>query len=121
MKAALRIILALTAASAVGQTALAHAKLVGATPAANSVAAAPVGAINLAFNEALAGKLSGATITDQAGATAPASATPDPKSRKSLIVTPRQPLAAGAYKVAWHVVASDDGHRTTGTFSFTVK
>lgn len=121
MKAALRIALALTAASAVGPAALAHAKLVGASPAASSVAIAPLAKISLAFNEEIAGKLSGAAITDQAGAAQPASAKLDPKSGKSLIVTPKQPLAAGAYKVAWHVVASDDGHRTTGTFSFTVK
>jgi methionine-rich copper-binding protein CopC len=121
MKTALRIALALTAASAVGQTALAHAKLVGATPAAGGVAAAPLGAISLAFNEELAGKLSGAVITDKAGARAPASATLNPKSRKSLVLAPTPPLKAGVYKVAWRAVASDDGHSTTGTFSFTVK
>ena len=30
-------------------------------------------------------------------------------------------LMAGTYTVSWHAVATDDGHRTNGTYSFSVK
>ena len=33
---------------------------------------------------------------------------------------PAGALAAGAYKVAWHM-KTEDGHETDGTFAFTVK
>jgi hypothetical protein len=116
MKAAHRIGLAVALAAAFGASAMAHAKLVGFTQPAD----AP-GKIDLTFSEDIAGKLSGVAVTDTSGATLPASAMLDPHNAKHLAVTLRSPPKAGVYRVAWHAVASDDGHRTTGTFSFTVK
>ncbi len=40
---------------------------------------------------------------------------------KGLMVMAKEPLKPGEYKLAWHAVASDDGHRTTGTVNFSVK
>ena len=37
------------------------------------------------------------------------------------MVMMKEPLKAGAYKVEWHAVASDDGHRTTGSLAFNAK
>jgi copper resistance protein C len=42
----------------------------------------------------------------------------DPKDDKLLIVSV-PPLAAGTYKVSWHVVA-EDTHKTHGDFKFTI-
>jgi methionine-rich copper-binding protein CopC len=107
-------------ALAVGGSAFAHAKLVSADPAAGGVAKAQPSSIDLTFSEEISGKLSGAKVTDGAGAAQAASTMLD-KSAKAMMVMFKAPLAAGTYKVDWHAVASDDGHKTTGTYSFTVK
>jgi methionine-rich copper-binding protein CopC len=44
----------------------------------------------------------------------------DTKDPATLSIMPNTTLKAGIYKVTWSVV-SDDGHRTQGTFSFTVQ
>ena len=104
--AGLAIGLALAASGA-----LAHAKLVSGK--------AETSGVTLTFNEEISGKLSGATIKDSAGKAVPASAMLD--GAKALMVMSKSPLKPGAYSAAWHAVASDDGHRTTGTYAFTVK
>ena len=43
------------------------------------------------------------------------------QENKGLMVMPKEPLKPGDYKLDWHAVASDDGHRTAGTLNFTVK
>jgi methionine-rich copper-binding protein CopC len=43
------------------------------------------------------------------------------QKNKGLMVMLQAPLKPGAYKVEWHAVASDDGHKTTGVLPFTVK
>jgi len=77
--------------------------------------------VKLIFSEEISIKLSGAAVTVSDGpiATAPAAVVAgDPKA---LAVALKAPLKPGVYKVRWHAVASDDGHRTQGTYSFTVK
>jgi methionine-rich copper-binding protein CopC len=120
MKVAMRIGLALALTAVLAVSAQAHAKLVGSMPAADSVVAGPVEHLDLVFSEEIAGKLSGAVVSAM-GAAMPSSAKLDPMSARKLDITPQHPLGPGAYKVEWRAVASDDGHRTTGTFSFTVK
>jgi methionine-rich copper-binding protein CopC len=39
---------------------------------------------------------------------------------KELTVPLTAPLTAGTYAVAWHALAAD-GHKSTGTYDFTVK
>jgi len=112
-RSALGVGLALALAGA----ASAHAKLVAADPAVGA-AAAPTNMAHLTFNETISGKLSGATVTDAAGKTVPATAM---AQDKMMMLTFKSALAPGAYKVKWHAVASDDGHRTEGVYSFTVK
>jgi copper resistance protein C len=120
MKMLHRLSLGLGLAVIAGAAAEAHAKLVSAEPAVNGVAAAPPKSVALHFSEAISGKLSGATVKPASGAALPAASTTD-KSGKSLMLMLKAPLKSGAYTVAWHAVASDDGHRTTGTYRFTVK
>ena len=120
MKTIVRMALGLTLAAAAVASAQAHAKLVSADPPVNGVAKEAPKNVNLLFSEEISEKLSGATITDAAGKAIPSAAMAD-KAGKGLMVMMKDPLKPGAYSVAWHAVASDDGHKTTGTFNFTVK
>jgi methionine-rich copper-binding protein CopC len=109
--------LALTLGFASG--ALAHAKLVKSNPPAGGEAKDKSN-IELTFSEEISGKLSGAEVKDAAGAKV-ASASMADQANKGLMVMMKAPLKPGDYKLDWHAVASDDGHRTTGTLAFTVK
>ena len=106
----------LLAALVIASGADAHAKLVKADPAAGATAKAP-STLNLSFSEGISGKLSGAVVTAADGKAVPTSSMLN--GSKTLMVMAKTPLAPGAYSVAWHAVASDDGHRTTGTYTFT--
>ena len=106
--------------------AIAHPKLISATPAVDATVAAPT-RIALRFSERLIPKLSGASVvmTGMAGMTHAPMAIPGTKSAvgpdgNSIMVTTAKPLPAGTYRVDWHVV-SGDTHRITGTYAFTVK
>ncbi len=108
--------LALAAAGAAG----AHAKLVSADPPIDGAAKAPPSNVELMFSEEISAKLSGATVKTAAGKAVSASSMTD-KAGKGLMLMMKAPLKPGAYTVAWHAVASDDGHRTQGTYKFTVQ
>jgi methionine-rich copper-binding protein CopC len=45
----------------------------------------------------------------------------DAKDSKSLSIMPNSALAPGLYTITWIAIATDDGHKSMGTFSFTVK
>jgi methionine-rich copper-binding protein CopC len=119
MKTIARIGLALVLAAGMAGAASAHAKLVKSDPAAGGQPTDPK-ALQLTFNEEISGKLSGAEVKDAAGAKIASTSMTDQKD-KGLMVMLKAPLKAGDYKVDWHAVASDDGHKTTGTLAFTVK
>ena len=115
------------AALAVAGAAQAHPKLLTSTPSANARVAKP-GKIELKFNEALIGPMTGAELvmTGMPGMAnhAPMKITgftaaigPD---RKTLTLLLRRALTAGSYRVTWHALAADT-HRVQGTFAFTVK
>lgn len=110
MKPLLAATLGLALALVGGQPAFAHAKLLSARVAPLKV--------DLTFNETISGKLSGATVKGADGKAIPAAAAP---SGNGLTVSLKAPLRPGAYTVDWHAVASDDGHKTIGTYKFTVK
>ena len=111
---------------AVAGPALAHAKLVASTPAANATVAS-TSSIDLQFSEALVGKLSTAELamTGMPGMamnapmkmTLKASLGADQKSLKLALA---KPLAAGSYKLDYHVTSTDT-HRINGSLTFTVK
>lgn len=103
--------------------AFAHAELVSATPAANRPAHG-VTTITLTFSEAVAPRLSGATVTmtsmpGMAGHQMAITGLRAAVDGRTIRLTSEKPLAAGTYRVDWHAVA-DDSHRETGSYSFTV-
>ena len=100
-----------------GSEAAAHAKLVGASPALNAAGPAPA-RIVLRFNEKLAAKFSGFDVTS-GGRAVPVKVVAARDSR-TLVGAPLKPLAPGAYRVAWRVVAAD-AHQMRGTYVFTVR
>lgn len=117
MKTMISIAVALSLGMASG--ALAHAKLVKSDPPAGGEPKDKSN-LELTFSEEISGKLSGAVVKDAAGKTV-ASASMADQGNKGLMVMLKAPLTPGDYKVDWHAVASDDGHRTTGVLAFTVK
>lgn len=114
-------ILSLLAAAAVIVSASpvsAHARLVSATPAGGSIVSAP-GAVSLTFSERFAAPFSSVEVKDVQGraVTLRQEASPD---GKTLSASFARPLAAGVYEVRW-AIAATDGHRMTGSHSFTVR
>lgn len=99
--------------------AFAHAHLLSETPADGATVAAPTSLV-LNFSEGLVIAFTGVTVTGPSGAVAVAGAALDPKDDKVLDVTLAAPLAAGSYTVAWHAL-STDGHKTEGSYAFSVK
>jgi copper resistance protein C len=98
----------------------AHAQLVLATPAAGATLDVAPTQIQLVLSEAIDRHFSGLELSNQNGVkidTAPADAT-DPRA---LIVSLNVRLPPGQYRVSWHAVATDDGHRTQGSYTFKVR
>ncbi|UGX87458.1 copper homeostasis periplasmic binding protein CopC [Phyllobacterium meliloti] len=101
--------------------AFAHAHLKSATPAENAVVTTSPTELDLTFSEGLNLKFSSATVT---GADKAAVATDKAKlatgDDKTLVIPISKPLSAGGYTVNWQVL-STDGHKTKGSYTFTVK
>lgn len=98
--------------------AAAHARLVSATPAPNATVAA-TGPLSLTFSERVVPAFSGFDVVDAAGDKVMVR-TAVAEDGKTLTGTPARPLAAGAYRIDWRI-ASSDGHRMTGSYSFSVR
>ena len=81
-------------------------------------AASPT-ALSLKFSESVVLKFTGVTLTGPSGAVSLGAASLDPKDGSVLVVPLPPSLPAGGYAVAWHALSSD-GHKTTGSYSFTV-
>lgn len=110
--------LGLLAASA---PAFAHAHLKSAVPAIGGIVATPPAELHLTFSEGLNLKFTGVTVTGPAkGAIATGEAALGAGGDTTLVVPIPDTLAAGSYTVAWHALSSD-GHKTSGTYRFTVK
>ncbi len=99
--------------------AYAHARLVGAQPAPNATVAAPK-VIRLEFSEEVAPSFSSFTLSDAQGRDV-ASGRASSEDSKALTAALGQRLDPGVYSVSWTAVATDDGHRTSGLYHFTVK
>ena len=104
----------------------AHPELVQTTPAAQAEVASPP-KVELKFSERLVGEFSGADLymVDMPGMKMSQPAKESTTAAvgadgTTLMITPAKPLAAGTYRVDYHVVATDT-HKVTGTFSFRVK
>jgi methionine-rich copper-binding protein CopC len=100
--------------------AFAHAHLTSAVPADAAILTASPATLTLKFSEAIELGFSGITVTGPAGAVTLQPAHLDPADAETLVVPVDGTLAAGSYTVDWHSL-STDGHKTTGSYSFTVK
>jgi hypothetical protein len=111
---------AVGAALMMAADAQAHAHLVSSTPADGATVAAPKQLV-LKFSEKLQPKFSTAHLMMPAmnNMQTPVK-TAVAKDGATMIVTPTQPLAAGAYALHWQAVAADT-HKKEGTVSFTVR
>lgn len=99
---------------------LAHAHLKQQIPAADSLVTAPK-ALTLNFSEGIEPGFSGVVVTDaQKQVIRTGTATRDEKNKAQLTVPLEQTLTSGIYQVDWHVV-SVDGHKTAGSYHFSVK
>lgn len=98
--------------------ALAHARLVSASPARDSVGASPT-SVRLTFSERMVSAFSSLEIVNAAGAVQPVR-TSVSQDGLTITGTPTRRLGAGLYTVNW-AIASNDGHRMTGSYSFTVR
>jgi len=98
--------------------AMAHARLVGATPAPDSTVAAPR-SVSLTFSERMVPAFSAFDLVNAAGepVAVQISVAGDGKTITGLL---SRPLTSGPYRVNWRI-ASTDGHRMTGTYSFSVR
>lgn len=101
----------------------AHPKLVSASPAANATVAKPA-RIQLRFSEKLMPAFSKADLTMAAmpgmAAMKIASTAALAADGRTLVVTPKAPLHAGRYSVAWQIVSTDT-HKVAGNYTFAVK
>lgn len=101
-------------------SALAHARLRESQPA-EGAGVAGVQDLRLLYTEAV--DLQRSTVA-AASAASQAVALPalaaDPAEPKAVLLHLAQPLPPGAYTVEWHAVAARNGHRTDGTYTFTV-
>ena len=106
---------------AMSAPALAHAHLKSAMPAAGSIVTAPPTALDLKFSEGLNLKFTGVKVTgpDKASV-ATGDASLGANDDTALVVPVSGTMGAGTYTVTWHAL-SDDGHKTNGSYKFTVK
>jgi copper resistance protein C len=108
-------------AIAMSSQASAHAHLASATPAIGGTVAASPSELDLKFSEALNLKFSGVKIAGPDKATITTGLAALTKGDESTLVVPiAATLATGTYTVDWHVL-SKDGHKTHGSYTFTVK
>jgi len=97
----------------------AHAKLVSADPAPNATVSAPQ-VIRLEFSEEIAKSFSMFRVARADGSPVRLAAAAGGDA-KSLAAAPSARLTAGVYTVSWTAVATDDGHKTSGRYHFTVR
>lgn len=99
----------------------AHAHLKSAMPAMDGTVATAPAELDLSFSEGVNPKFTGLTVTGPNGASvATGTSKLGPNGDTTLVVPVTGALGAGTYKVDWHALATD-GHKTDGTYSFTVK
>lgn len=109
-----------TASLLVTGQALAHAKLLSAVPAKESVVASSPNDIQLNFSEGVETAFSRAAITGPSSKKVGINSLKTSDDKKSLYIPIAEKLTSGQYHVEWHVL-SVDGHKTEGRYSFSVK
>jgi methionine-rich copper-binding protein CopC len=97
----------------------AHAQLDKSDPTKGATVTTPE-KILLHFDDELEMKFSGFKLTDASGKAVAIKAMKAP-DKYSLGAMPVAPLTPGLYTVSWTAASSDDGHKMTGSYIFTVK
>jgi methionine-rich copper-binding protein CopC len=119
-----KFVLVIAMASMVGfgltGQALAHAHLTSATPAAGATITASPTELDLIFSEGVNLKFTGVKVTGPKKAEVKTGEATLMGGNTKLMVPIEGTLAPGVYTVAWHAL-STDGHKTSGTYSFTMK
>ncbi|MDE1994691.1 MAG: copper homeostasis periplasmic binding protein CopC [Rhizobiaceae bacterium] len=113
------VIAAAVGFASVGQ-AFAHAHLKASVPAADSSVQQAPSELDLTFTEALNLKFSGIKVTGPTKAEVKTGTASLMDGDTVLMVPVTDKLTPGTYTVDWHAL-STDGHKTDGTYSFTVK
>ena len=109
------------ATAIISQQALNHDHLLNATPADKIVVSDSPKELTLKFTEGIEPSFSGVALMSAAGdAVSVGKIAVDSADNKVLHVPLTTPLKAGAYMVDWHVL-SVDGHKTHGSYDFTLK
>jgi methionine-rich copper-binding protein CopC len=104
---------------ALATPAFADAALVDSSPAKDSTISAPR-TIILTFSEKIVAASSGFWLSMDDGMVTDA-LIKLADDGKTLTGTPTGPFMKGKYTLSWHAMAAADGHRTEGSYSFTVK
>ncbi|HVT53816.1 MAG TPA: copper homeostasis periplasmic binding protein CopC [Dongiaceae bacterium] len=108
--------------SAAGVTAaLAHAELESSVPAADATVKEAPKTIEIDFSEELNAKLSKIEVQDSMGMQVDKGDSHVASDNEKHLSVDLNALGAGTYKVLWTSVASDDGHKLTGSYAFTVQ
>lgn len=100
--------------------AAAHASLVKSDPA-NGSTVSSLKTISLTFDEELTPAFSGLALTMGDGMIVTVKTTVSADHKTITGVPMGGPQMAGLYNLAWHAAAADDGHRTKGVITFTLK
>jgi methionine-rich copper-binding protein CopC len=95
---------------------LSHARLQSSVPAANAQLAHAPPTLTLNFSEQA--QLAVLKLTSS-GTSVPVTVDREAKASSAVVVA-LPALKPGTYQVEWSAIASDDGHITKGSFSFTI-
>lgn len=118
--AAIAICLGTAALAGAPGRAFAHAHLKSATPVPGDTIAAAPRELDLTFSEDLNLKFSGVTVSGPGNAMVPTGTATLTKGGATLSIPLPARLGPGGYTVRWHALSAD-GHKTHGSYSFTVK
>jgi methionine-rich copper-binding protein CopC len=108
------------AATLAAPLAMAHAKLTASNPTPGAVLETAPAEITLTFNEKVEQAFSTVTLTFTDGKVIETEKAKVDVASPAIVRLQTKGLSAGTYTVKW-AVAGHDGHRRTGTFSFSVK
>jgi copper resistance protein C len=100
--------------------AYAHASLYRAVPSDGQVVTPAPTSIKLVFDEPLEASFSLVHVVDQSGRQVDNGKSEVRNDDPKTVEVGLFPLLPGTYKVIWKIVARD-GHKTSGSYSFTVK
>jgi copper transport protein len=98
----------------------AHAELLRSDPPSNAVLEESPAQIELIFTEAIEADLSMVSVLNSNGESVTAGGPKRDPNNSTRLTLAVPPLGDGVYTVAWRVIATDDGHPTSGSFPFAV-